>query len=80
MTYDTTERELLKKFGKWVAYTRRFSNMTQQQLAEATDLSVMAIAYIEGGKRWPRLGTLSKLAKALDIPIEGLFVGLKKGK
>jgi len=78
MSYDKTEQELLKRFGKWVAYTRKMSQMTQQQLAEKADLSVMAVAYIEGGKRWPRLGTLNRLAQALEIPIEGLFVGLEK--
>lgn len=47
--------------------------MTQQELAERTGMSVVGIAYIETGKRWARLGTLTKIAKALRVDIADLF-------
>ncbi len=72
------EKELLREFGKWIAATRKHEGITQQQLAEATDLSVVAIAYIENGKRWPRLATLDKIAKVLNCSIHDLFYALKK--
>lgn len=70
------EQKLLQTFGKRVATVRREAGLTQQQLAESTNMSVVAIAYIETGKRWGRLGTLDKIAKALKVDIEELFRGL----
>lgn len=70
------EQKLMKSFGKRVATVRKSKGVTQQQLAESTGMSVVAIAYIETGKRWARLGTLSKIAKSLKIDIQELFKGL----
>lgn len=73
MTSDA-ERKLMKAFGKRVGIVRRSKNLTQQQVAEATNMSVVAIAYIETGKRWARLGTLNKIARVLKVNISDLFV------
>ena len=70
------EQRLMKSFGKRVAEVRKGRGVTQQQLAEAVSMSVVAIAYIETGKRWARLGTLSKIAKALKVDVADLFSGL----
>lgn len=70
------EEKLMKSFGKRVASVRKSKGVTQQQLAERTGMSVVAIAYIETGKRWARLGTLSKIAKSLKVDIADLFKGL----
>lgn len=67
------EQKLMKAFGKRVAEVRKSRGVTQQQLAEMTGMSVVAIAYIETGKRWARLGTLSKIAKHLKVNIDDLF-------
>ena len=53
------EEKLMKSFGKRVALVRKSKGVTQQQLAENIGMSVVAIAYIETGKRWARLGTLN---------------------
>lgn len=66
----------MKVFGKRVAEVRKSRDITQQQLAELTGMSVVAIAYIETGKRWARMGTLSKIAKNLQVDIHDLFKGL----
>lgn len=70
------EQKLMKAFGKRVAEVRKSRGVTQQQLAELTGMSVVAIAYIETGKRWARLGTLNKIAKHLKVEISELFRGI----
>lgn len=66
----------MKAFGKRVAHVRKSRDVTQQQLAEQIGMSVVAIAYIETGKRWARLSTLNKIAKCLKVDIQELFKGL----
>lgn len=66
----------MKAFGKHVAEVRKSKGITQQQLAEDVGMSVVAIAYIETGKRWARLGTLNKIAKRLRVDISELFRGV----
>ena len=61
------ENELMKTFGKRVALVRKSKGLTQQRLAESIGMSVVAIAYIETGKRWARLGTLNKIASSLKV-------------
>lgn len=70
------EQKLMNSFGKRVAEVRKQRGVTQQQLAEATGMSTVAIAYIETGKRWARLGTLSKMAKSLRVDVSDFFKGL----
>lgn len=73
---NAPEQKLMKTFGKRVAEVRKSQGVTQQELAEDTGMSVVAIAYIETGKRWARLGTLNKIAKSLRVNISELFKGL----
>jgi transcriptional regulator with XRE-family HTH domain len=70
------EKASLKKFGSNVATLRSKKNMTQEQLAEAASLDRMTIAFIEGGRRWPRLATLQSIAQALKTDIQNLFNGV----
>ncbi len=68
-----SEQKLMQMFGKRVAEVRKSRGVTQQQLAEQIGMSVVAIAYIETGKRWARLGTLNKMAKSLHVDIREFF-------
>ena len=70
---NAPEQKLMKAFGKRVAEVRKSKGVTQQELAESTGMSVVAIAYIETGKRWARLGTLNKIANSLKVDITDLF-------
>lgn len=70
---STSEQKLMKSFGKRVAAVRKSRGLTQQDLAEQINMSVVAIAYIETGKRWARLGTLTKIANALHVDVSDLF-------
>ena len=70
------EAKLLKAFGKRLADVRKAKNITQNELAERVNMSVVTIAYIETGKRWVRLSTLDKVARALRVDMAELFKGL----
>jgi len=74
----TKESKYLADFGKNVAKLRRDCGMTQEQLAEKTNVSVLTIAGIEQGRRWARLSTLHKLAKSLGVQTDALLKGLKQ--
>lgn len=54
----------LKKF---IRVARAKKGMSQKQLAEASGVSECSICFIEIGKIKPRMTTLVKLAKALDV-------------
>ncbi len=69
----TNEIPLLRKFGKRLSQLRKQRGFTQAQLAEAVDMSVVAIAYIETGKRWVRIGTLKKISDTLDVSLKDMF-------
>ena len=73
---NAQEQKLMKAFGKRVAEVRKSRGVTQQELAENIGMSVVAIAYIETGKRWARLGTLNKIATSLKINVADLFKGI----
>jgi len=67
---------VLVAFGRRLSVIRKSRKLTQQQLAEAVGISVVALAYIETGKRWPRVDTLDRLARALKVSLADLFQGV----
>ena len=67
----------LEAFGENLAALRLKRGLTQDQLANKTGLSVDTIGAVEQGRRWARLTTLHKLAKALGVSTDELFKGLK---
>ena len=64
---------LSANIGKNIKHYRKISGLTQEELAEKTDLSNTYIAMLECGKRAPSLGALDKFAKALGVPLEYLL-------
>lgn len=66
-------KEFLTAFGKRLAELRKSRGMTQEQLAEATDLHRTYIGFIEQGKRDPTIGNVYKLAKALSVGLNDIF-------
>lgn len=71
------ESKYLSAFGKRVAEIRKGRGITQEQLAEMANLTPLAISFIEQGRRWPRIITVHKVAKALGVQVDDLFKGLK---
>lgn len=75
--------KLFKIIGKNIKYYRKLydlekGKMTQEKLAELTDVSIALIGNLESEKIEQGLSvyTLWKISKALQIPIEKLFEGI----
>ena len=64
---------LLKKFGKNVKIERIKKDLTQEQLAEAVDISQRALSAIERGENFVTSETIDKLLKILNTTSEELF-------
>lgn len=71
------EKKYLQAFGKRLAEVRKSRGLTQEELAEMLDISAVSVTYLETGRRWPRLLTLHRIAKALKVSVADLFAGLK---
>lgn len=73
-----TNHDLNKQYGifsKNIKTLRLKNNITQEKLAEQTDLSISYIKQIESGKEYKNvsLTVMLKLSKALDTTIHNLF-------
>lgn len=73
-----TNKDLLKQyllFSENIKKQRKIKNLTQEELAEKSDLSISYIKQIESSKDFKNitLTTMLKLSKALDISINELF-------
>lgn len=66
--------DLRARFGRLVAAQRRRKRMTQQQLADASGLSIDMINKIEGGSTGARFPSIERIAKALAIDPAELFL------
>jgi transcriptional regulator with XRE-family HTH domain len=73
---STNESKYLKAFGKRLAEVRRSRGYTQERLADKANITPLSLGYIEQGRRWPRLGTLQKLAKCLNVLVVEFFKGI----
>jgi transcriptional regulator with XRE-family HTH domain len=66
-----------ERFGRHVQALRRARGLSQEKLAEGSDLSCDAIRRIEHGRLSPTLTTLCKLARGLEINLSTLFAGIE---
>ena len=62
-----------QEFGKKIKRMRINRGLTQEELAEAVDLSQRAMRGIETGENFVSAETIDKLVKALDTSTEELF-------
>lgn len=69
-----TGNELLEILSTNIKIYRKEKSWTQEKLAEEADMSVQAINFFEGKRRWPGEDSLSKIASALDVEVYQLFV------
>ena len=58
--------------GEKIRKARKEKKLTQEKLGEKLGVSGAMIAQYETGKRNPKMETLNKIAKALDVPITEL--------
>lgn len=61
-----------------IRYYRKLLNLSQQELAEKSDISTSFVQEIELGRKHPSLTTLDKLAGALDIEVFQLLMNPDK--
>lgn len=67
---------LRARFGQSIRRHRQRLSLTQEALAERSDLSVDAIRRIEAGRFSPTLDTLRKLGTGLQVSLPTMFAAL----
>ena len=60
-------KQLLKRFGETVKQARNSKGLSQEKLALDTGLDLTTINEIEKGHRSPKLVTVCKIAKGLEL-------------
>ncbi len=65
--------DLRRRFGLLVAANRRIRGLTQEQLAEAADISVDMVTKIETGASGARFPVIERIATALEVDPAELF-------
>jgi transcriptional regulator with XRE-family HTH domain len=73
---QTSADTIYKELGKRIVASRKVQNISQEQLAAASDVDRSHIGFIEQGRRRPTISTLYKITQALGIRLEQLFKGL----
>lgn len=68
-----TEQQFIESLGKRIAKIRKEKGLTQEKLAAEADLDRVAIAYIETGKRKPKVSSIYKISAAMNIDPAYLF-------
>ena len=68
----TTVMEELQTLGKRIKSLRKEKNLTQEELAHESGISVLHLIKIENGKSNPTFETLVKLSKGFDISLSEL--------
>lgn len=73
-----TNKELSNKYNILsynIKFYRKINKITQEQLAELSDLSTSYIKQIESGKEFKNLtlNSMLKISKALNVSIDKLF-------
>ncbi len=71
MTHNANISMLL---GKNIKKIRLRKNMTQERLAELTEISVVSLSQIENNRSWPKVEILQKIVNALDVHPFELFI------
>lgn len=65
------------RFGENLLRIRQARRLSQESLAQLAGIARAQISIIENGRRQPRIGTVVRLAGALEVSIESLFEGIR---
>lgn len=65
--------KIAQKAGKKIRIARKKRKLTQEELAERARIHVSTLGRIERGESNPPIHTVSKIAKALKVPLKELF-------
>lgn len=60
----------LQKISATIRERRQQMGLTQEELAEVLDLTVVALGYIEQGRRYPSLPFLFYICRVMEIPFK----------
>lgn len=66
-----------RQIGKRIKEIREQNNLSQAELAEATNLSVSYISHVENAKRKASLESVLRIVNALGITIDELLAGVQ---
>ena len=66
-------KDIPKKLGSRIKELRKRRKLTQEKLAEQTEISYRFLSRLEAGHQSPSIETLAKLAEALDVELWELF-------
>jgi transcriptional regulator with XRE-family HTH domain len=66
-----------EQFARNLRRRRQAAGLSQQQLADRTGLHPTEISRLERAVREPRLGTMLRLARGLDIGVDKLVTGIR---
>lgn len=70
------EKKLKNAISKNISKLRKDAGLTQEKFAEQLDMDRVTVAYAETGKRIPKVRTLYKMSKILNVNISDFFKGL----
>jgi transcriptional regulator with XRE-family HTH domain len=65
------------QFASNLRRLRHAAGLSQEQLANRTGLHPTEISRLERAAREPRLGTIARLARGLDVGAERLVAGIR---
>jgi ribosome-binding protein aMBF1 (putative translation factor) len=68
--------EIAKIVGPRIVVRREEKGLSQETLALEADLDRSEVSSLELGKRCPRLDTVARLARVLDMPLIDLIEGV----
>jgi transcriptional regulator with XRE-family HTH domain len=66
-----------EQFAANLRRQRLAKGLSQEQLAERTGLHPSEVSRLERAVREPRLGTIARLARGLDVSAEKLVAGIR---
>jgi transcriptional regulator with XRE-family HTH domain len=66
-----------EQFARNLKRLRKAADLTQEQLAQRAGVHPTEISRLERAVRQPRLGTMLRLAKGLDVSLETLVAGIR---
>ena len=67
------DKELYRVIGKNIKLYRKFSKLTQVQLAEKAEISISYLSKIEADSCDKSISMLNQIANALDVEITDFF-------
>ncbi len=69
---DYETRAIVARFARRLRETRAASGLTQERLARLSGLHRTEISKLDRGRTDPRLSTIVRLARSLDVPTSAL--------